>query len=436
MTEMLPPQDERAEKAVLGSMLLSAQAVSDVAEVLTAEDFYRGAHAEVFKAALAVAQAGEPVDAVTLGDELQKRGLLAKVGGAPYLLTLVQDVPTAANASYYADIVAGKALQRRVVEAGQRLTQFGYAGADEADDLVDRARAEVDKLVGTRGASDVFELSELIPAHLDELQQPIKPGYPTGFVDLDTILGGGFHPGTLTVVGARPGLGKSILALRFAAHVASKGFGSMVFSLEMSRSELMGRFFAAEARVELSNLHQHHLSDDDWRRVNEAAARAREWPLAVSDSPRIGVTGIASQARDRTRTVRGLALVVVDYLQLVAPADAKASREQQIAGISRGLKLLARELQVPVVAAAQVNRGPEQRSDRKPVLSDLRESGAIEADADTVLLLHDNPGDKTKDGKLEVIVAKNRHGPKGSVELGWAPYYATAQNLARYDHAS
>jgi replicative DNA helicase len=428
----MPPWDERAERAVLGSLMLSAQAVADVADVLSAEDFYREGHRKVYEAAVSVAESGEPVDSVTLADELQRQGLLGKVGGAPYLLTLVQDVPTAANAAYYAGIVAAKALQRRLIEAGTRIAQFGYAGGDEPEEMVERARAEVDKLVGVQRAGDTLVLADLIPAHLDELQEPIKPGFPTGFTDLDEVLGGGFHPGTLTVVGARPGLGKSILALRFAAHVASLGYGAIVFSLEMSRSELMGRFFAAEASVELSNLHQHHLSDDDWRRIRKAADAAKEWPLAVTDLPRIGVTGMLSRARDRTRTVRGLSLVVVDYLQLVTPSDVRASREQQIAGISRGLKLMARELQVPVVAAAQVNRGPEQRSDRKPVLSDLRESGAIEADADTVLLLHDNPGDKSKDGQLEVIVAKNRHGPRKSVELAWAPYYATARNLARY----
>jgi replicative DNA helicase len=428
----MPPWDEQAEKSVLGAMLLTAQAVADASELLTAEDFYRPAHQAIYLAAVNVQQAGEPVDAVTLSDELGKRGLLGKVGGAPYLLTLVQDVPTAVNAAYYARIVAAKAMQRRLIEAGTRIAQMGYAGADETAELVERARSEVDKLVGTQRSGDTLELVDLIPSHLDELEQPIKPGYPSGFTDLDEVLGGGFHPGTLTVVGARPGLGKSILALRFAAHVASLGYGALVFSLEMSRSELMGRFFAAEASVELSSLHQHRLSTDDWRRVHEAAERAKSWPLAVADVPRIGITGITSRARDRTRTSRGLALVVVDYLQLVTPSDTRANREQQIAGISRGLKLLARELQVPVVAAAQVNRGPEQRADRKPALSDLRESGAIEADADTVLLLHDNAGDESKTGRLEVIVAKNRHGPRKSVELAWAPYYATARNLSRY----
>lgn len=429
----MPPWDELAEKALLGSMLLSARAVADVADVVTAEDFYRPAHQHIYRAAVEVQQAGEPVDAVTLADELEKRGLLVKIGGAPYLHTLMQDVPTATNASYYAEIVHAKALQRCLIEAGTRIAQMGYTGADEIADLVERARAEVDKLSITQSTGDTLVLADLIPAHMDELEQPVTPGYPTGLHDLDEVLGG-LHPGTLTVIGARPGIGKSILALRFAAHVASLGHGAIMFSLEMSRSELMERFFASEASVELTTLRKHTLSTDDWRRIAEVADRAREWPLAVADVPRIGVTGVTSRARDRARTERGLALVVVDYLQLMAPSDTRAPRQEQIASISRGLKLLARELGVAVVAAAQLNRGSEQRADKKPGLADLRESGAIEADADAVLLLHD----EGKPGQLEVIVAKNRHGPRKSVQVGWAPYYATARSLARssYEEAS
>lgn len=422
----MPPWDEHAEKAVLGSMMLSARAVSEVSDVVTVEDFYRPIHQTIFRAAVDVHQAGEAVDPVTLADELGKRGVLAKIGGAPYLLTLMQDVPTAANASYYAEIVHAKAVQRCLIEAGTRIAQMGYTGADEIADLVERARAEVDKLTGGQTGGDTLDLVDLIPAHMDELERPVVPGYPTGLHDLDEVLGG-LHPGTLTVIGARPGIGKSILALRFAAHVASLGHGSIMFSLEMSRSELMERFFASEASVELTALRKHALSPDDWHRIAEVAERAREWPMAVADVPRIGVTGVMSRARDRIRTERGLALVVVDYLQLMSPGDTKAPRQEQIAGISRGLKLLARELQVAVVAAAQLNRGPQQRAERKPVLEDLRESGAIEADADAVVLLHD----EGKPGELELIVAKNRHGPKKSVHVGWAPYYATARSLAR-----
>lgn len=427
-----PPHDDHAEQSVLGAMMLTARAVIDVAEVLAPEDFYVPKHQWIYEAAVQVQEAGQPVDAITLADELGRRGLLSKVGGAPYLLHLVQVVPTAANAGYYAQIVADRATLRRLVDAGVRVTQLGYAGADGADvaEVVERARAELDKLTGNEKAGDTLELVDMIPSAISDLEQAKRPGHATGFADLDEILNGGLHPGNFVVVGARPGVGKSILGLRFAANIASQGLGALMVSLEMSRSELMYRFFAAEASVELTALNSHRLSTDDWARVRRAAERSRDWPLAVTDAPRLGVTGILSRARDRARTARGLAVVVVDYLQLVQPADPRATREQQVAGISRSLKLMSRELQVPVVVAAQLNRGSEQRAERRPVMSDLRESGQIEADADTVLLLHDDVGED-RAGQLEVIVAKNRHGPKGSVHLSWAPYYATARNLAR-----
>lgn len=432
-----PPNDQRAEQAVLGSMLVSARAIAEVAEALGPEDFYVPKHQWIYEAAVHVQQAGEPVDAVTLSDELGKRGLLTKVGGAPYLLELVQTMPNATNAGYYAAIVAEKATLRRLIEAGSRVSQLGYAGVDGADEvagIVEQARAELDKLTGNAKTGDTLELADMIPGALADLEQAKPPGYSTGFTDLDVILNGGLHPGNFIVIGARPGIGKSILALRFAAHVAEQGLGALMVSLEMSRSELMYRFFAAEASVELTALNSHSLSTDDWSRIRRAAEKSKEWPLAVTDAPRLGVTGIASRARDRMRTARGLSLVVVDYLQLIQPNDSRATREQQVAGLSRGLKLMSRELRVPVVVAAQLNRNGEGR---RPVMSDLRESGQIEADADTILLLHDDlPEDRS--GQLEVIVAKNRHGPKGVVHLSWAPYYATARNLHRsaYEEAS
>lgn len=438
MNAHIPPHDEFAEVSVLGSMLLSAKAITDVAEALAPEDFYVPKHQWIYEAATHVRQAGDPVDAVTLADELGRRGQLDRVGGAPYLLTLVQRVPVASNAAYYASIVAARATLRRLIEAGTRVVQLGYAGADGADvdEVVERARAELDKLTGNATVGDTFELGNMIPDHLDALREAKKPGFETGFIDLDKILNGGLHPGNFVVIGARPGVGKSLLGLRFAAHVAAAGHGALMVSLEMSRAELMNRFFAAEAKVELTALNAHRLSDDDWTRLSKAAEESREWPLAVTDAPRIGVTGIMSRARDRSRTARGLALVVVDYLQLVQPPDARATREQQVAAISRSLKLMSRELMVPVVVAAQLNRGSEQRAERRPVLSDLRESGQIEADADTVLLLHDD-AELAKSGQIEVIVAKNRHGPKGTIQLTWAPYYATARNAARsFEEAS
>lgn len=432
MNDLMPPNDILAEQAVLGSVLLSAQARREVGEVLAVEDFYRNAHQAIYAASLTLQQDAQGVDAITVAAELERRGELARIGTAAYLITLQQAVPTTANAGYYAEIVASKAVQRRMIEAGTRIVQMGYASeAETTADMVARARAELDKLSSAVVAGDVVDMTDLVPEALIALQQPLAPGYPTGFTDLDDTLGGGLHPGTLTVIGARPGVGKSILCLQFAAGVARAGYGALMFSLEMSRAELMGRFFADAATIELTRLHGHTLDDDDWRRLRLKTAAIATWPLAVADIPRIGLAGIAARARERAATARGLALVVVDYLQLVSPSDPKATREQQVSALSRGLKLLARELNVPVVAAAQLNRGPEQRTDKRPVLSDLRESGAIEADADTVMLLHEEP---TKAGELEVILAKNRHGPKATVRLSWTPSYARARSLARSEY--
>ncbi len=429
MNDLMPPCDLNAEQAVLGSVLLAPQARREVGEILGVEDFYRPAHQAIYAASLTLMQGAQGVDVITVAAELERRGDLVRVGGPPYLHTLLAAVPTTANVAYYADIVAAKAVQRRMIEAGTRIVQMGYASdSDSITDTVSRARAELDKLSSAVVAGDVVEMAELVPEALAELEQPLAPGYPTGFVDLDDVLGGGLHPGTLTIIGARPGVGKSILCLQFAAGVAKAGYGALMFSLEMSRSELMGRFFADAATIELTRLHGHTLDDDDWRRLMAKTPTIAAWPLAVADIPRIGLVGIAARARDRAATPRGLALVVVDYLQLVTPSDPKATREQQVSALSRGLKLLARELNVPVVAAAQLNRGPEQRTDKRPVLSDLRESGAIEADADTVMLLHDEPD---KAGELEVILAKNRHGPRSAVRLSWTPAYARARSLSR-----
>lgn len=430
MSDLLPPHDLMAEQAVLGSVLLSAEARTRVAEVMGESDLYRPIHQAIYRSVDALQREGQAVDIVTVAADLERRGELERIGTGLYLVELQQSVPTAVNASYYAEIVAAKAVQRRLIEAGTRIVQMGYTAAETGDvpELVSRAKSEMESVASANRTGDVVELVDLLPDMLDELAGEVDPGYPTGFPDLDEVLGGGLHPGTLTVIGARPGVGKSILCLQIAAKIAADGRGALMFSLEMSRSELMGRFLSSEAAVELSNIHGHKLSTDDWRRLDEAAQRAKAWPLAVADIPRIGLAGISARSRERAATPRGLVVVVVDYLQLVAPADSRAPREQQVAGLSRGLKLLARELGVAVVAAAQLNRGSEQRADRKPGLTDLRESGGIEADADTVLLLHDNP---ETTGEIEVIVSKNRHGPRTSVRLMWAPHYARARPLAR-----
>ncbi|XVV05817.1 replicative DNA helicase [Actinosynnema sp. CA-248983] len=425
LDNLLPPHDERAEQATLGAILSSSRALAEVAEMLEPGDFYRPTHQAVYRATLNLYQAGEPVDPVTVADQLERAGDLARVGGAPYLHTLFSSVPTATNATYYAEIVAERAVLRRLLEAGQRITQLSLNGVNgaEAAEVVENARQVLDSVTSrARAEIAVHDLDDLTAEALNRYASPEPPALATGWPDLDEIIGG-LRPGTLTIVGARPGVGKSVLGVNLVTYAASRGLGALFCSLEMPRSEVVDRIIANLASVDLDRITKHRLTPDDWNRVHRAAADLQGWPLKIVDHGHVGLTTVRSLGRDRARTSLGLSLLVVDYLQLMRAADSRAPREQQVAGNSRGLKLLAKELDVPVVALAQVNRGSEQRSDRRPALADLRESGSIEADADAVLLLHHDPDHP---GEIEVGIPKNRHGRTGSVHLGWSPHYARA----------
>lgn len=428
----LPAHDMDAERAVIGAALQSAAALSEADEVLNAGDFYRPAHVELWTAILNLS-ATAPIDVITLSADLARLGILARIGGAPYLHTLIAAAPTTVNAAYYAAIVAEKATLRRLLAAGQRVVQLatnGAAGADAAD-VVENARQTVDEVVSNvRRSVDSSSGYDLAVQALEDYASPAPASLPTGWADLDAVLNGGLRPGTLTVIAARPGVGKTVLGANLATSAARDGVGSLLVSLEMTEQEVIDRVLSSLARVELSDITKRSLSPDDFRRMRAVAERMRDWPLHICDLSSIGVTGIRTLARNLTRTTHGLGLVIVDYLQLMHPADPRAPREQQVSSLSRGLKLLAKEMHVPVVALAQLNRGSEARSDRRPIVSDLRESGAIEADADHVLLLYRDPDEK-KQHEIEVIVGKNRHGRQGSVFLSWAPYYARADNLTR-----
>ncbi|WP_440899189.1 replicative DNA helicase [Actinosynnema sp.] len=425
LDELLPPHDAQAEQATLGAILASSRALAEVSEVLEPGDFYRPAHQAVYLAALHLDHAGEPVDPVTVADRLNRIGDLARVGGAPYLHTLFAAVPTAANASYYAEIVAEKATLRRLMEAGHRITQQALTGANGAEvaSVVENARQTLDAVTSrARAEIAVYDLEDLADAALDRYASPEPPSLPTGWPDLNAIIGG-LRPGTLTVIGARPGVGKSVLGINLVTHAAARGHGALFLSLEMPKTEVIDRVIANLASVELDHLTKHRLSPHDWEHVRAAHAKLKGWPLKVVDYGHVSLTTARTIGRDQARSPRGLSLLVVDYLQLMKPADPRAPREQQVAGNSRGLKLLAKELDVPVVALAQVNRGSEQRSDRRPALADLRESGSIEADADAVLLLHHDPEHV---GEIEVGIPKNRHGRTGTIHIPWSPHYARA----------
>ncbi|WP_067462935.1 replicative DNA helicase [Nocardia amamiensis] len=394
-----PPHDMAAEQSVLGGMLLSKDAIADVVEVIRPGDFYRPAHQAIYDTILDLYGRGEPADPVTVAAGLDRRGELKRIGGAPYLVTLTQTVPTAANAGYYAEIVAEKAILRRLVEAGTRIVQYGYAGADGQDvaEVVDRAQAEVYEVTERRTSEDFLPLEELLQPTMDEIDSiasrgGISLGVPTGFTELDEVTNG-LHPGQMIIVAARPGVGKSTLGMDFMRSCSIKhGLASVIFSLEMSRTEIVMRLLSAEAKIKLGDMRSGRMSDDDWTKLARRMSEISEAPLFVDDSPNLTMMEIRAKAR-RLKQRHDLKLVVVDYLQLMTSGKKVESRQQEVSDFSRNLKLLAKELEVPVVAISQLNRGPEQRTDKRPMVSDLRESGCLPAS--TRILRADTGGETT-----------------------------------------
>ena len=370
-------------------MLLSKDAIADVVESLRSGDFYRPAHAVVFDVVTDLFGRGEPADAVTVAAELQRQGQLQRIGGAPYLHTLVSAVPTAASAGYYAKIVSEQAILRRLVEAGTQIVQLGYGGRGaDVDDIVDRAQQAVYDVTELRASEDYIRLEDLLQPTLDEIEaissrDGTMAGVPTGFADLDRLTNG-LHPGQLVILAARPAVGKSTLGLDFARNASIKhGMASVIFSLEMSRNEITMRLLSAEARVHLQSMRTGRMSDDDWARLARRMGEVASAPLYIDDSPNMTMMEIRAKAR-RLKQRHDLRLIVLDYMQLMSSPRKTENRQQEVSEISRSLKLLAKELEIPVVAISQLNRGPEQRADKKPQLSDLRESGCMTADT-TVL---------------------------------------------------
>ena len=382
--ERRPPHDLAAEQCVLGGMLMSKDAISDVMEVIRPADHYRPAHQLVHEAILELYGRGEPADPVTVSDLLAKRGDLARVGGGAYLHTLIASVPTAANAGYYARIVRERAILRRLVEVGTRIVQLGYAGDGDADELVDRAQAEIYGVTERRVAEDFLPLSEIMPGALDEIEAigsrgGVMTGVPTGFADLDALTNG-LHPGQMVVIAARPAIGKSTLALDLARAAAVKHqLATVMFSLEMSRNEITMRLLSAEARVPLHAMRTGQMGEDDWTRLARRMSEVVDAPLFIDDSPNMSMMEIRAKCR-RLKQRHDLRMVIVDYLQLMSSPRRVDNRQQEVSEMSRSLKLLAKEIDVPVVAISQLNRGPEQRNDKRPLLSDLRESGCLTAE--------------------------------------------------------
>lgn len=436
VSDRTPPQDIGAEQAVLGGMMLAPQTVVggvmlapevvvEVAGIIDGRDFYRPVHGAVFDAVMALAERGDPVDPVMVTARLAESGDLVRVGGAPYLHELVAMVPTAANAGYYARIVAELAGFRRLVEVGTRITQLGFAGGEGRDLEAATALAQdaVYEVTTAREQRDMSVLGDLLQPTLDDIEAAGSAddtaAVPTGFTDLDRLLNG-LHPGQLVIVAGRPGLGKTVLATCVAQHAAiRRQMPTAIFSLEMSKPEIVTRILSAEARVALHALRSGDLSDGDWTKLARRMGEIADAPIFVDDTPSMTLPAIRSKAM-RLKAKHGLKLIVVDYLQLMTSPKRVESRQQEVADLARGLKLLAKEVECPVIAVSQLNRGPEQRADKRPQLSDLRESGSIEQDADVVILLHrDDYYDKesARAGEADFIIAKHRNGPTDTVTV-------------------
>ena len=584
--DRLPPQDVNAERSVLGGMLLSKDAIADCVEQLKGTDFYRPAHELIYDAILDLYGRGEPADAITVADELTKRGDLTRVGGQAYIHELISAVPTAANAGYYAQIVAERAVLRRLVEAGTRIVQLGYAqGGGDVEDIVNAAQAEVYSVADKRGGEDYHVIGDIIEATVDEIEVASgrsgeMTGVPTGFTDLDTLTNG-LHPGQMIVVAARPAMGKALaldtplatphgwttmgevavgdcllgadgaptevvaatevmegrpcyevefsdgsvivadeqhqwavsvdgaavrvlttaeirdaaglgsaiaierapgtgtsriglaqwkferltpvtsvpvrcievaagdhlflagesmipthnstLGLDIARSAAIKHkMASVVFSLEMSRTEITMRLLSAEAGIQLQHMRKGTMRDEDWTRLASTMGKVSDAPLFIDDSPNMSLMEIRAKCR-RLKQRHNLKLVVIDYLQLMTSGKRVESRQQEVSEFSRALKLLAKELEVPVIAISQLNRGPEQRTDKKPAMSDLRESGSIEQDADMVILLHREAAyekDSPREGEADLIVAKHRNGPTDTIVVAFQGHFSRFTNMA------
>src|SRR2546426_992530 len=434
--ERVPPHNLEAEQSVLGSMMLSAEAIASVVEVVKAEDFYRPAHERIYQAILSVYGRGEPVDAITVVEELKRHRGLDEIGGPLYVQDLVESVPTPASAGYYARIVADNALLRRLIDAAAQIMSRAYAVPEDPRKAADEAEALVYAVSRGDESEQVVSLRELVDESmgaLEHIQQRDSAfaGVPTGFMDLDSLLSG-LQKENLIIVAARPGVGKSSFVTNVARNVAVEaGVPVAMFSLEMSRFEIGMRLLCAEARVAWDKVRSGRVATEEWTRIVEAAEVLHEAPLYIVDSGNVTIVDIRAKAR-RMKSKQGLGLIIVDYLQLMSGHMRTENRQQEVAEISRSLKLLAKELEVPVIAVSQLNRNPETRADKRPQLSDLRESGSIEQDSDIVMFIHrEDSDDPSVKGKADVIVAKHRNGPTQTVPLTFLPHLTLFRNFAR-----
>ncbi|MDQ1374564.1 MAG: replicative helicase [Actinomycetota bacterium] len=434
----VPPHNLEAEESLLGAMLLSRDAIASAVEACSADDFYKPAHGHIFEAITSLYGHGEPADPVTVADELRRADLLDAIGGVGVLSSLQASTPATSNAGRYARIVEEHALLRRLIGVAGEIAEMGYSVPEDIAQVVDEAESLVFKVAQRRVADTLKPIKELLEESLDRLEALFDrgeaiTGVPTGYVDLDEQLAG-LQPSNLLIVGARPGMGKTSFALGMVANAAMEAQTPvLLFSLEMSHSEISQRLLCAEARVDATRMRNGRLHESDWPKITHAIGRLAEAPIFIDDNPNVTVMDIRAKAR-RMKSREGLGLVVVDYLQLMSGRARAENRQVEVSEISRSLKILARELEVPVVALSQLSRNLEMRSDKRPVLADLRESGSLEQDADVVMFIYRDElydPESSDRGTAEIIVAKHRNGPTGKTQLAFLDHYTRFANMAR-----
>jgi len=435
----VPPHNLDAESSLLGAMLLSRDAIADALEVVVAEHFYKPSHAHVFEAICGLYSSGEPADPVTVAEALTRAGLLDQIGGPGLLLELQASTPATSSAGKYARITQEHATLRSLIGAANEIAEIGYGHPDDVVKAVDEAENLVFQIGQGRVTDSMVQMRDLVNVSLDRMEELYErgdaiTGTPSGYEDLDQLLSG-LQDESLVIVGARPAMGKTSFVLGIAAHVGiQRELPTVVFSLEMSQLEVCQRILCSEARVDATRIRNGDLTADDWSRINRGVGKLGDAQIWIDDNPATSVMEIRAKARRLKSRVGNLGVVVVDYIQLMTGRTTAESRQVEVSEISRGLKIMARELGCPVIAVSQLSRGLESRQDKRPMLSDLRESGSIEQDADVVIFLYRDEvynQDSPDVGMAEVIIQKHRNGPTGTVRLAWLPQYTRFANMSR-----
>jgi len=434
------PHSIEAEQAVVGSMLMDCDAILTSSEIITGDDFYQTAYGVIFDTVVEIYNEGKPVDLITLQERLREKDVPAEISSLEFVRDLVTAVPTSANVKYYAEIVAEKSMLRRLIKLNDEISNMCYLGKESMEAVLEITEKKVFELVQKRNTGDFVPIKDVVLNALEKIESASKTsgsvtGIPTGFLDLDYKMSG-LQPSDLILVAARPSMGKTAFVLNIAQHVAFKVKKSVaIFSLEMSKEQLVNRLFSLEAQVDSQSLRTGNLKDEDWEKLIESAGIIGKSKLIIDDTPGISISELRSKCR-KFKLEHGLDLIIIDYLQLMTGrvGGRSESRQQEISEISRSLKGLARELNVPVIALSQLSRAVEQRPDHRPMLSDLRESGAIEQDADVVMFIYrDDYYNKDTEMKniAEIIIAKQRNGSIGTVNLTWLPNYTKFANYLR-----